>query len=253
MEKNFMVVEEKQVVVEAVSKAKSEFLENMRHDIRTPLTGITSVAKKIREEVDSVKIKEYADSILASSNALQDFLNEILETIHVSSGRVPLYKNKFDLKKCLAEIVNLNLAKATEKHLDLSVYYDANIPNYLVGDVKRIQRIVLELVTNALNFTDTGSVKICACLAKKEDRNVIVKISVTDTGIGIPSDKQQEIFLRFKRALSSKGAGLGLAVIKEFIDDLKGEIYVESKLNIGSIFTCVIPLKEALLSEVEIT
>jgi two-component system aerobic respiration control sensor histidine kinase ArcB len=239
---------------EIANRAKGEFLENMRHDIRTPLAGITGFAKILREEATDPKIQEYAENIVASSDALAEFLNEILEAIRVASGEVPLLKTKFDLKKRLADIVHLNQAKAKQKNLDLQLDYDPAIPAYLIGDSKRIQRIVLELVTNALNFTDKGSVKISTQLAKKDKRDIVVKISVTDTGIGISPTEQQEIFVRFKRLNPSyegiyKGAGLGLAVIKQFIDDLEGEIYVESQPGKGASFTCIIPLKEALLEE----
>jgi two-component system, OmpR family, aerobic respiration control sensor histidine kinase ArcB len=239
---------------EAASRAKSEFLENMRHDIRTPLAGIVGFASILQEEVADPKIKEYADNIVASSNALQEFLNEILEAVRVTSGEVPLLKNKFDLKKRLSDVVNLNQAKAKQKHLQLLFDYDSSIPAYLIGDGKRVQRIVLELVTNALNFTDKGSVKVVAQLAKKDERDLVIKITVADTGIGIPLDKQQEIFAHFKRLTPSyegiyKGAGLGLAVIKQFVDDLDAEIYVDSEPNKGSTFTCIVPLREALLSE----
>lgn len=239
---------------EAANKAKTEFLENMRHDIRTPLSGIVGFADILKEESDNPQVKEYADNLVASSHALLEFLNEILETIRVASGEIPLLKKKFNLKQKLEDIIRLNQAKAKQKKLVLQLEYDPDFPLYFVGDSKRIQRIVLELVTNALNFTDKGHVKVTATMAKNENQNVVVKIVVEDSGIGIPLDKQQEVFARFKRLTPSyegiyKGAGLGLAVIKQFIDDLEAEIYVESQLGRGSIFTCLIPLKKALVED----
>ncbi len=239
---------------ESADKAKTEFLENMRHDLRTPLAGIAGFAAILGEEADNPKIKEYASNLIASSNALLDFLNEILETIRVTSGEIPLLKKKFDLKQKLIDIINLNQARAKQKHLDLTMKYDDSIPHYFVGDPKRIQRIILELVTNALNFTEQGQIKVFIKLAKKTNHETILKFVVQDTGIGIPQDQQQEVFTRFKRLTPSyqgiyKGAGLGLAVVKQFIDDLRGEIYIESELGKGSTFTCIIPLQEALLDE----
>lgn len=239
---------------ESANKAKSEFLENMRHDIRTPLTGITGFASIIRDEVTDPKIKEYVDNLTASSFALLDLLNEILEVIKINSGDIPLLKKKFDFNKRLLDVINLNKAKASYKHIDLIFDADKNIPLYLIGDSTRIHRIVLELVANALNFTDKGSVKLTSQLAKNNERGVIVKIIIEDTGIGIAPDQQQEIFMQFKRLSPAykgiyKGAGLGLTIVKQFLDEIEGEIYVESEVGIGTKFTCLIPLKEPLMDD----
>lgn len=241
-------------IAEAADKAKTEFLENMRHDIRTPLSGIVGFADILKEESDSPKVKEYASNLVASSHALLDFLNDILETIRVTSGEIPLLKKKFNLKKIADDILTLNQAKAKSKQINLELNYDHALPLYFIGDPKRIQRILLELVTNALNFTEKGYVQITINAARNEHNDIIVKFSVKDSGIGIPLDKQQEIFERFKRLTPSytgiyKGAGLGLSIIKQFIDDLEGEIYVDSEIGLGSTFTCLIPIKASLLND----
>lgn len=239
---------------EAASHAKTEFLENMRHDIRTPLTGIVGFSEIIKSEADNPQIKEYADNLVASSHALLDLMDEVLEAIRVSSGDIPKVKKKFVLQTILQHALDLNKAKASAKRLNFTLDFDEEIPKYLVGDNIRIHRIALELLANALNFTDSGFVKLTAKLANRQNREVIIKLMVTDSGMGIPKDKQQEIFLQFKRLTPSykgiyKGAGLGLAVIKQFIDELDGEIYVESELQKGTTFTCVIPLKVSLLED----
>ncbi|CEG58332.1 PAS domain-containing protein [Legionella fallonii] len=239
---------------EAASRAKTEFLENMRHDIRTPLTGIVGFSDIIKSEAVNPRIKEYADNLIASSHALLDLMDEVLEAIRVSSGDIPKVKKKFVLQHIIQHALDLNKAKAASKCLDFSMEFDTDIPQYLIGDSVRIHRIVLELLANALNFTDSGFVKMTVELASRNNREVIIKLMVTDSGMGIPKDKQQEIFLHFKRLTPSykgiyKGAGLGLSVIKQFIDDLDGEIYVDSELNKGSAFTCVLPLKVSLLDD----
>lgn len=239
---------------EAANKAKTEFLENMRHDIRTPLIGITGFANIIKEEASDPKIKEYVENLTASSYALLDLLNEIIEVIKVNSGEVPLLKKKFDLKKRLQDVVTLHQAKAHQKHIKLLFSYDSKLPPYVIGDPTRIHRIALELVANALNFTDHGSVSMTVKRAKAGKKKLVVKIIVEDTGIGIAPEKQQEIFLKFTRLTPSyegiyKGAGLGLAIVKQFLNELGGEIYVESALDKGTKFTCVIPLKQPLLDE----
>ncbi|WP_242602127.1 response regulator [Legionella nagasakiensis] len=239
---------------EIANRAKTEFLENMRHDIRTPLTGIVGFADIIKTEAKSLQLKEYADNLVASSHALLDLLDEVLEAIRVSSGEIPKLKKKFNLKKSLQHIIELNRAKAAQKKLMLSLDVDAAIPTYVLGDKVRFHRIALELIANALNFTDIGFVKLSVKLAKRHHRELILKLVVEDSGIGIPKDKQQEIYVQFKRLTPSyqgiyKGAGLGLSVVKQFIDELDGEIYVESKPKKGTRFTCIIPLQESLLND----
>jgi len=240
---------------EAANKAKTEFLQNMRHDIRTPLGGIVGFLEILRDEKDLEKIRRYTHMLAEAGHELLRFLNDILESVNVGSGDIPLLKKKFDLTKIFENVIKLQQPKANEKNLKLHVSFDRNIPRYLISDPIRIYRILLELVVNALKFTDHGSVSINAKLAKKNEREVVIKIEVEDTGSGIPIEKQQEIFLRFKRLTPSyegiyKGAGLGLSIVKQFIDDLGGEIYHEkSSTNTGAKFVCVIPVKESLIDD----
>ena len=240
-------------LAEKANLAKTRFLENMRHDIRTPLTGIVGFADIMKTETTEPKFKEYAENLVASSHALLDLLDEVLEAIRVSSGEIPMLRRKYDLRQTLQSIVELNRAKAKQKKIDLTFEFDTTIPQYVVGDKIRLHRIALELVANALNFTDVGHVKLSIILAKRENNTLIIKLVVEDTGIGIPQDKQQDLYLQFNRLTPSyagiySGAGLGLSVIKQFIDELKGEIYVDSALGKGSTFTCVLPIQEALLN-----
>lgn len=241
---------------EAANKAKTEFLENMRHDIRTPLSGIIGFAELIKSEAPNHNLTEYAENLTASSYALLDLMNEVLEAIRVNSGEIAIVKRKFSLKDTLQHVINLNKAKACSKRLDLQFNYDKNLPKYLLGDNIRIHRIANELIANALNFTDVGNATLTAALAKVNDSKIILKLTVQDTGIGIIPDKQEEIFYQFKRLTPSykgiyKGAGLGLAIIKQFIDDLQAEIYVNSTPRKGSTFTCIIPLQVSLLDDNE--
>jgi PAS domain S-box-containing protein len=239
---------------EAANKAKTEFLENMRHDIRTPLTGIVGFAEIIKNEVADPKIKEYTDNLVASSHALLDLLNGVLEAISVSSDEVPLLRKKFQLKEKLNNIILLNQAKAHQKNLELSFDYDPAIPAYLIGDVTRLHRVALELVNNALNFTNKGSVRLSVRLAKDTEDDVVIRMVVEDTGIGIESEKQQDIYVQFKRLTPSyegiyKGFGLGLSIVKQFVDDLQGELYVDSQVGVGSKFIVIVKLRKSLLDE----
>lgn len=239
---------------ETANKAKTEFLENMRHDIRTPLSGIVGFSELIKNEKDPEKVKEYTIQLSESSSELLRYLNEILEAMNVGSGEIPILKKKFSFKKTVENAIKLHQTKANVKKLRLMHYVDEMIPQYLIGDHVRIYRIILELVVNALKFTSEGHISISASLAKKNERDIVVRLEVADTGLGIPPEKQQELFVRFKRLNPSyqgiyKGAGLGLSIIKQFIDDLQGEIYVESQPNQGSKFICLLPLRESLLDD----
>ena len=238
---------------ETSDKAKTVFLENMRHDIRTPMIGIIGTAGIIENQSNDPKIKHYANDVAVSSNALLSFLNEVLESIRASSGKMPLLKKKFNLKEKLDTLVQLNQAKATEKQLDFVLEYDPAIPPYIIGDPLRIQRIMLELLTNALNFTHKGYVKIQAVVAKKIGRDITLGLSVQDSGIGIPLDKHEEIYTRFKRLNPShdskytSGPGLGLGIVKQFADDLDADLSLLSSPGEGAIFTCLVAVKEPLL------
>lgn len=239
---------------EVANQAKTEFLENMRHDIRTPLSGIVGCAHLIKMRPNNpVKVSEYADDLVQSSDAFLEFLNKILESITVANGEIPLLKKEFNLKEALEQIIHLNKSQAVVKGLGLSLDYDAKIPTELIGDSIRVQRIILELVTNALKYTDKGEIKVSARLMKNEKREVVIELRVSDTGMGIPHNKHQEVYTRFTRLTPSyqgiyPGTGLGLAVVKQFIDDLSGEIRIESDLGKGTTFICLIPLQESLSS-----
>ena len=248
------ITEIKKAKLVADKQAKTEFLEKMRHDIRTPLVGIVGCAQLIQMQADNPKkVAEYAEDLVQSSDALLEFLNKILESIKVATGEIPLLKKRFSLYKVLEQTVRLNKPQADVKHLTLRLEYDKTIPPYLLGDPIRIQRIMLELLTNALKFTDKGGVNLTARLMKNKTRagQMIIELSVSDTGVGIPLDKQSQVYTRFKRLTPSyqgiySGAGLGLSVVKQFIDDLGGEIQLDSQPNEGSTFKCFIPLHESL-------
>ena len=243
---------------EAANKAKTDFLENMRHDIRTALTGIVGLSELLTTETDIQTVHVFSRELVKSSHELLRFLNEILESIQVSSGDIQLLNQPLCLRDILKSVLNLHQPMAIQKQLTLALEIDNAIPNCLLGDPVRIYRITLELLANALKFTPTGSVNIFAALVKQEGQTAIVKILIQDTGIGIAQDKQSELFIRFNRLTPSyegiyKGMGLGLSIVKQFVEDLKGEIYVESHLNEGSQFVFILPLKVSLLEELENT
>lgn len=249
----------KQVSHEMVINAtQTAFLENIRNDIRMPLIGIIHCANAIKENIGDPKkrkeVKEYAASVVTSSQALFDFLNEELEVSKMNPSEIPYLRKKFNLKDRLQHIIDLTKSIANQKHLSLIFSHDKKIPLFFIGDYTPIHRIVLELITNAINFTEEGQIKIGTQLLRLRGRLTTLKISVEDTGVGIPLDQQHNIFTRLTGIDPTsesmyKGAGLGLAITKQLIDTLGGQIYVDSELGRGSLFTCIFTLKRALFNE----
>ncbi|KTC66749.1 sensory histidine-kinase / response regulator [Legionella birminghamensis] len=239
---------------EVANIAKTEFLENMSHDLRTPLSGITGFASIIKDEVQDPKIKRYIDYLMESSEALLSLLNEILDIVKWTSGNTPIKYRKFNLKDKLAEVIKLQQSAALQKSINLQLIYDESLPPFLIGDSMRVYRIALELVSNAITFTNSGSIVVQVQAAKQDERTQVIKLTVKDTGIGIPLEKQQDIFVEFKRLNPSyiglyKGAGLGLAIVNQLVKELDSEIYLESEVGKGSCFTCLIPFKRALTDD----
>ncbi len=241
---------------EAANIAKTAFLENMRHDLRTPLSGVTGFAELMKMKAKDPEMIEYAENLHVSAQALLQIHNEILEIIRVTSGGIPHQTKKFNLKAGLENIVHLMQAKAKSKKLELKFHFDHTLPLYFVGDAMRIERVALELLSNALRFTDKGSVSLSVESKKQEGDEVLINLCVQDTGIGIPTEKREDIFSDFTKLVPShkggyKGLGLGLTILKEFIADLNGEIYLDSQSGQGSTFSCMIPLKKSLLQTEE--
>ncbi|WP_010597020.1 sensor histidine kinase [Rickettsiella massiliensis] len=156
-----------------------------------------------------------------------------------------------DLKRQMELIIDINKPLANKKKLVFTLNYDQAIYPYLIGDPDRVQRIVLELITNALKFTEQGKVTLIVRLIKSDYRESIIEIAVSDTGMGIPKDQREKIFHRFNRLTSSykgtyKGSCSGLNIVKQFVDDLQGEILVKSTEGAGTILGCFIPFQHAL-------
>lgn len=236
---------------ETANQAKSAFITNISHDIRTPLTGLIGAARLLISTPENQAI--IADLIQAAEGLLH-FLNEVIEFSKWESGDLPLYELKFSLRELVDNLSGLFKVAAQEKGLTFQVHWDDALPTYLIGDSVRLQRIILNLVNNAIKFTAQGSVELTVSLAGKQRQKPILQIVVQDTGVGIAPAQQQFIFTRFSRLHPAhearySGTGLGLALVKRMIDELGGEIDVESAENKGSTFTCLVPLRLPLLPD----
>lgn len=244
-------------LAEAANKVKSEFLRNMQHDLRTPFTGILGLAGVLESQEIEPEKKENLAYITQSAKALLDQLNEIFEFVQTESGQLPLLEKEFNIHTVLEDVFNMMLPSAKNKGLDFSVVIDKNFPKHVIGDRVRTQRIFMNLVANSIKFTETGFVKIMASVANKSNDQIIACFLIVDTGVGIPEDKRNIIFERFNRLTSSYsgvyvGKGLGLPIIKQFLDEMGGQSYLDTKVGEGTTFKVLIPYKLPLLQTVEL-
>ena len=249
VEQKLLVSKEK---AEAADKAKTEFLRNMRHDFRTPFSGILGMASILQEQEEDHHKKELLGDIANSAQELLEQLNEIADFISSEEGEIPILDMQFDLHKVVNAIKRLLLPPAKNKNLKLSLTIERNIPQYVIGDKTRTYRILINLLTNSIKFTKDGKVSLSIAVAKIEEQRIIIKFIVKDTGIGFSAKEKDIIFTKFSRLTPSytgiyTGKGLGLRIVKQFLDEVGGEIHVDSQIDNGSTFVVLIPYKLPLL------
>jgi two-component system, OmpR family, aerobic respiration control sensor histidine kinase ArcB len=236
-----------------VNEAKDNFILNIEHDIRTPFSGIYGLSEYLVGETEG-EIKELLQMIKKATKELLNYCNNIIEYSRLQSGVIPLLDRKFDLKQLAEKVLIMEKPAAVHKQLDLYFEYDSNLPRLFIGDEYRIQRILINLLGNAIKFTKEGRVSLKIKQLKQKARRCIVQIIVSDTGIGIPESQQTKIFERFIRLSPSnqnyyKGAGLGLTSVKNLLESLDGELELKSQVGEGTTFICTLPLKISLHDE----
>ncbi|MCA9112206.1 MAG: response regulator, partial [Planctomycetaceae bacterium] len=223
---------------EQASEAKSIFLANMSHEIRTPLTAILGYADVLSARLDDPDAKQCLGTIRENGNYLCDILNDILDLSKIEAGKLVVRREPCKLVEILADIRSLMLVRATEKSLALSVRVQGIIPEVIQTDPKMFRQILVNLVGNAIKFTEHGTVQIEACYLPEKNK---VGIAVSDTGIGIPQDAVERLFQPFEQidvssTRSIGGSGLGLAISRNLVSMLGGELTVESEVGKGSTF-----------------
>lgn len=236
-------------IAEKANSAKDEFIQNMSHDIRTPLIGIIGMAGLLEQEVQKRQEKEYAQMIQMSGEQLLVLLNSILDIVSASSSKEHLIKtHSFDLYELIKSICELELPTIKIKKLELHLTIDSSIPKWIITDPVKLHRIILNLLSNAIKFTKKGSIKInIAAKPLEEAEQIELEIIISDSGIGIPEEEQTKIFDRFYRASPSykglyTGHGVGLHIVQKYIELLKGTISVESNEQEGTKFKIKIPV-----------
>ena len=233
------------------SRLKSEFLATMSHEIRTPMNGIVGMADLLATTKLNSEQSEYAEIIRSSADALMTIINDILDLSKIEAGRTELQKESFSLQLLVEDVVHLLSPAACARHLDLRSHLAPDLPLTCRGDPARLRQVLLNLVGNAIKFTEHGEVRISVRHelpgAGQEQAPHLVRFEVMDTGIGIAQQKIEQLFTPFTQLDASNtrkygGTGLGLAISKRLVDLMSGEISVKSELQRGSTFWFVVPL-----------
>jgi signal transduction histidine kinase/CheY-like chemotaxis protein len=226
---------------EQANQAKSIFLATMSHEIRTPMNGVLGMSALLAETSLTEEQRDYNNTIQNSGEALLTVINDILDFSKIESGKMELEAKDFNLRDCIEEVLDVFGPKAAHQGLDLLYEIEHNVPSQVIGDGLRLRQVLLNLVSNAIKFTEKGEIFIGVELQKISPDNLVIGFTVRDTGIGIPPDKLERLFKAFSQVDSSTtrkygGTGLGLIISEKLIGLMGGKIYVKSEPGVGTKF-----------------
>ncbi|MFD0963365.1 ATP-binding response regulator [Pseudofulvibacter geojedonensis] len=229
---------------------KNKFIANFSHEIKSPITSIIAFSELLNKSKLKDEQREYLDVIRSSSQHLKSIINDILDISKIETGKLTILIERFNFKNLINQVIAEYSVKCSDKKLEFVYEIDSNLPEYIESDKTRIRQIIKNLLDNALKFTKEGSISLYIKALYKRAGKLTFSIEIKDTGIGIEESEQERIFNRFNRVESLKnveGVGLGLAIVREMVNLLNGNLTLKSKPNLGSSFTLEFKAKYPLV------
>ena len=235
-------LQEQRDIADSANEAKSRFLANMSHEIRTPINAVIGMDEMILRESSEKTIRSYAADIMSAGKTLLSLINDILDLSKVEEGKMEIIPVRYDLSSLIGDLVNMIRDRAEKKGLKLNVSVDEHIPHLLVGDEIRVRQCAMNILTNAVKYTEKGEVTLKISYEKKDDTHIFLGVSVEDTGIGMKAEDMEKLFRPYERIEEKRnrrieGTGLGMSITRQLLDLMGSELKVSSEYGKGSVFS----------------